>query len=441
MQKRFLPLAVWLAVATAAATAGCPPSPPPPSAGDDGKAGSSAGPAGSAAVKPSPSPVVAPAAPDLSAAPGARDLGKPAEGADLGAGPGHSLFVRSSRCGECHEKMRIDWNESLHARASRGKVYRKSLDAVGDNAALRALCQSCHLPSASYGQLDDQPGRPSEGVSCDGCHTINKVTVGKTDAVMSFDPSSGKKYGPIVGASGHYFHDMGYSVLHTKSEMCAGCHFMTAFSVGDKARNIPVVLDYADWLKLGKGKSCQDCHMPPRGTEPVARGSKPRPNVPSHGFPGAPVLGKAMQLKVLTNAKPGEVAVEIQHAAGHMVPSGFVDRRLIVRAEFFGAGDAKLHSEDQSFGVFLVDEQDKPAPFFRAARVKEDKRLLPGKPYQVSFKLPPPPATGGDAGVQRVTFTILAAPTAPELAAVYGEPELTVIKSASHSPVPRTGGK
>ena len=182
--------------------------------------------------------------------------------------------------------------------------------------------------------------------------------------------------------------------------------------------------------------------MPPRGTEPVARGSKPRPNVPSHGFPGAPVLGKAMQLKVLPNAKPGEIAVEIQHAAGHMVPSGFVDRRLIVRAEFFGAGDAKLHSEDQAFGVFLVDDQGKPAPFFRATKVKEDKRLLPGKPYQVSFKLPPAsPTASGDAGAQRVTFTLLAAPTAPELAAVYGEPELTVIKSASHSPVPRTGGK
>ena len=25
---------------------------------------------------------------------------------------------------------------------------------------------------------------------------------------MTFDPSSGKKYGPILGASGHYFHDM-----------------------------------------------------------------------------------------------------------------------------------------------------------------------------------------------------------------------------------------
>ena len=90
--------------------------------------------------------------------------------------------------------MRTDWSGSAHSRASHSPAYRKSLAAAGE---LAALCQSCHLPSLAYGQPDEQAGRPSEGVSCDGCHTLSAVTVAKTQATMKFDPSSGSKYGPI----------------------------------------------------------------------------------------------------------------------------------------------------------------------------------------------------------------------------------------------------
>lgn len=379
------------------------------------------------------------------------------------AGHAHALFVRSSRCGECHEKMRLDWVDSGHAKASRSKAYRRSLAAAGD--AMRGLCQTCHLPSVAYGQPDEEPNRPSEGVSCDGCHTLSAVQVGKTRAAMTFDPASGKKYGPILGASGHYFHDMAYSVLHTKSEFCAGCHHMTTFAAtpGGKEVAIPVASTYADWLRFGKKKPCQDCHMPSRGTEPVARGSKPRPNVPQHLFPGATVLGKNMKFEVSKTAKPGEVAVELSHNAGHMVPSSYVDRRLLVRAEFFAASGARVAVEDHAYGIFLVDDSGQPAPFWRATRIKEDKRLEPGKVYVDSFHVPtvgpaPAPAPGAPAApatapgkppaaqpvsepVVRVAFSLIVAPTAPELGGVYGEPELAVIKSTTYSLPAHVGGR
>lgn len=357
------------------------------------------------------------------------------------AAPKASLFVRSSRCGECHEKFRIEWSDSPHARASRTTAYRKVFESA--TAAQRTLCQRCHLPSFAYGQPDEEPSRPSEGVSCDGCHTLSQVQVQGGQATMKFDPASGSKYGPIVGASGHYFHDMAYSALHTKSEFCAGCHHATEFVVGTEKRAIPIVTDYSDWQKYGKGKACQDCHMPSRGSEPVARGSKPRPNVPSHAFPGAVGLGKLIRLEVAGSAKPGEIGVELAHTAGHMLPSGYVDRRLILRVEWFAATGTKLASEDRSFGIKLVDAAGKPAPFYLAVRVQEDHRLIPGKTYTESFVIPtaatvPAVAT---APVARVTLSLLAAPTAPELSAVYGEPTLALIKSTSH-PVPmRPGGK
>lgn len=398
-------------------------------------------------VKPVPIPT---AAPDLAAPSGAptpaSDLSAAAPAPEPGGGEAkehHSLFVRSSRCGECHEKMRTDWSGSAHSRASHSPAYRKSLAAAGE--ALSALCQSCHLPSLAYGQPDEQAGRPSEGVSCDGCHTLSAVTVAQSGATMKFDPQSGSKYGPIPGATGHYFHDMAYSVLHTKSEVCAGCHHLTSFKLGDKTLDIPVVSDYSDAKLYGKGKACQDCHMPSRGTEPVAKGAKPRPNVPAHLFPGAAVFGKQMRFEPLQKNKPGEIGVETQHTAGHALPSGYVDRRLIVRAEFVTATGVKIATVDHAYGIKLVDAAGQPAPFFRAARIGEDHRMLPGKLYIDSFPIPtapPPGAAPAAAGPPaRVNFSLLAAPTAPELSAVYGEPELTVLKSTSLTLPARSGGR
>ncbi len=351
-----------------------------------------------------------------------------------------SLFVRSGRCAECHETMRSEWASSAHARASHSPAYRKSLAATP--AELQGLCISCHLPSFAAGQPSDEPGRPSEGVSCDGCHTISAVQVQKTAAAMTFDPSSGKKYGPIPGASGHYFHDMAYSQLHQRSEFCAGCHHLTAFKVAGSERAIPVVTDFSDWQRLGCKKSCQDCHMPSRGSAAVARGSQPRPNVPAHSFPGAAALAKLLKFELVARNKPGEIAVEISHSAGHMLPSGFVDRRLLVRAEWLGADGSKLGTEDRVYGIMLSDDAGQSVPFFHATRIKQDRRMAPGKSYIESFRIPPAPASpAAPAGPVKLTLSLIAAPTAPDLSAVYGEPELTVLRSTSANVPLRAGGK
>lgn len=367
------------------------------------------------------------------------------------ATPGKAaLFVRSSRCGECHEKFRNEWTGSAHSRANRTPAYRKVMGTA--SPALRQLCQSCHLPSMAYGQPDDEPNRPSEGVSCDGCHTIKQVAVTPAGSTIQFDPASGAKYGPIVGASGHYFHDMAYSVLHTKSELCASCHHRMEFQLGGEKRAIPIVLSYSDWQKFGKGKQCQDCHMPSRGTEEVARGSKPRPNVPSHAFGGALAWGKLIRLELGGNAKPGEINVEIQHNAGHALPSGYVDRRMLLRVEFFAANGTKIATEERSYGMKLVDAAGQPAPFFQAVRIAEDRRLVPGRMHIETFKLPaaasaPAATPGAGAGLapvavapSKVTLSLVAAGTAPELRAVYGEPALVVIKTTSHPLPVRIGG-
>lgn len=184
--------------------------------------------------------------------------------------------------------------------------------------------------------------------------------------------------------------------------------------------------------------------MPSRGTEPVAKGAKPRSNVPAHIFADTARLGTQIRFEPLPKSKPGEITVALQHSAGHMLPSGFVERRIIVRAEFFDHGGAKVATLDRSYGIKLVDSAGQPAPFFRAARVAEDRRMAPGRQYTESFAVPAAPALPSPAApsaATRVTLSLLAAPTAPELSAVYGEPELTVLKSTSLTLPSRPGGR
>lgn len=341
------------------------------------------------------------------------------------------LFARARRCGECHEKMRNEWQVSAHARSTHSVAYVRAILSLP--LPVRGECAACHLPGLPYGQDADAPGRRSEGVSCDGCHTVSAVTVDEVRARPTYSPDNGKRYGPILGASGHYFHDMAYSELHKKSEICAGCHHLMAFTFGGETRNIPVVTDYAGWKRYGHDRSCQDCHMPSDGPAPVARGSRARPDVPSHSFAGAATLGKQFRLEVSVDPREGQLTVEMAHAAGHLVPSGYVDRRLIVRATFYDQAGGIISYQDHAYGVFLEDDQGRPAPFFRATRVKEDRRMLPGRTYSALFKIPDSGDKASGQVASRVIVAILAARTAPELSAVYGEPDLLVLKSAAHS--------
>lgn len=428
--------ALLVSVAAAALLLGCDdPAPPPPS----GKAAVQDQSQSGRAAATGPITPIAPA--DRSPPAAAPDSGAVVAAPPPAVSPVKvpSLFVRSGRCAECHETMRGEWASSAHARASHSAAYRKSLAAAP--AELVGQCQSCHLPSLAAGQPSEEPGRPSEGVSCDGCHTISAVQVQKTAAAMTFDPSSGKKYGPIPGASGHYFHDMAFSQLHQRSEFCAGCHHLTTLKVAGSERQIPVVTDFSDWQRSGCKKSCQDCHMPSRGSAAVARGSQPRPNVPSHAFPGAAALGKLVKFELAARNKPGEIAVEISHSAGHMLPSGFVDRRLLVRAEWLGEGGSKLGTEDRVYGIMLSDDAGQPVPFYAATRIKQDRRMAPGKSYIESFRIPPATPGSPAAGPVKLTLSLIAAPTAPDLSAVYGEPELTVLRSTSANVPLRAGGK
>lgn len=67
--------------------------------------------------------------------------------------------------------------------------------------------------------------------------------------------------------------------------------------------------------------------------------------------------------------------------------------------------------------------------------------MAPGKSYIESFRIPPATPGSPAAGPVKLTLSLIAAPTAPDLSAVYGEPELTVLRSTSANVPLRAGGK
>ena len=46
------------------------------------------------------------------------------------------------------------------------------------------------------------------------------------------------------------------------------------YGIDMRERPIPVVTDFSDWQRIGCKKACQDCHMPSRGSVPVASPAK-----------------------------------------------------------------------------------------------------------------------------------------------------------------------
>jgi hypothetical protein len=134
-----------------------------------------------------------------------------------------------------------------------------------------------------------------------------------------------------------------YSGIQKSSQFCAPCHFGVFYKT--------VVYDsFGEWLRSpysrdGKGKTCQDCHMPRTGAEvfahPEKGGRKRSPNtIVSHRMPGArdlDLLRNAVSLTLEVEQVSEGIRVRtkvVNDKTGHHVPTDSPLRHLmlIVRA-------------------------------------------------------------------------------------------------------------
>src|SRR5262249_37185986 len=134
-----------------------------------------------------------------------------------------------------------------------------------------------------------------------------------------------------------------YSPLYRDSRYCATCHEGTVFGV-------PVYTTYSEWLDSParrEGKQCQSFHMAPTGgmtnMAPGKGGLERDPaTLGNHRFfmgSQGDMLRRCLRLDVRLHPNGrAEVAVQAD-AVGHRVPTGFIDRNLILVLEAFDSKD------------------------------------------------------------------------------------------------------
>jgi hypothetical protein len=350
-------------------------------------------------------------------------------------------------CINCHRAMYREWQASAHARSATNVHFLNLYDGtdvhgrpgVGwnlrrDNRDGAAVCSACHAPSVSaeqpaLGDIRRAQGVDRRGVHCDFCHKISAAGTdvrGLTFGRFGYQfvrPAKGQLFfGPLadVERPGESF---SFSPLYRRSRYCASCHEGVVFGV-------PVYTTYSEWLASParrQGKQCQDCHMAPTGRmtniAPSKGGIERDPGtLASHRFPGGgpEMLRRCLSVEVGWFPRPGGVVARVEvkaNSVGHRVPTGFIDRNLVLAVEAFDRAGNRVPLRSgptvpDLAGLRLKGKPGKlfakrltgrggpgPVPFWRPHDRLVDTRLFPGRPDRTDFLFP--------RGAERVRVQLL----------------------------------
>ncbi len=217
-------------------------------------------------------------------------------------------------------------------------------------------CSACHVPLLAFSTLDlrdpnQAKGVAQEGITCDFCHKIWNVNLGKdgkpsphlpgVQSLVFLRPELEEQVflGPLDDTPGDDIH----SPLQNKSQFCAACHIGTFWGVN-------VYDSFGEWLNSPynnseTGKTCQDCHMPHTG---VAQFVQLPPDITqyvpqrdpqtifSHLMPGAAdarLLQEAAELQVETQWQTDNLHISVRvtnTGAGHDIPTDNPLRNMIL---------------------------------------------------------------------------------------------------------------
>jgi nitrate/TMAO reductase-like tetraheme cytochrome c subunit len=338
-------------------------------------------------------------------------------------------------CANCHEEIYREWSASAHARSPTGKHFLNLYDGsdwhgrpdagwslLRDNPEGAGVCNSCHAPTmpfdtAAYFDLRNAKGVAAEGVHCDYCHKVQGIGDGPFGIshgrfnLRLLRPAEGQVFfGPLDDVDRG---DDSFSPLYRDSRYCASCHEGTVFGVA-------VYTTYSEWLASPArraGKQCQTCHMAPTGRmtnfAPGHGGIERDPTTLGNHrfFTGGleEMLRGAVTLSAATRRDGGVVRAEVEvraDGAGHRLPTGFIDRHLLLVGEGLGADGRPLPLQDgpvlsavagrelagrpgKLYAKLLKDfDGQAPAPFWKADPDAADTRLTPGEPDRVTFTFP-----------------------------------------------------
>jgi len=223
-------------------------------------------------------------------------------------------------------------------------------------AGVKAGCNGCHSPVAFLAG-DIPPPRPAAGtraneaISCDLCHSIAGFE-GDVPFNFNYVIKAGDAVQGARGGTESPGHGIEVNPFLATAEMCGTCHNeKDPFGIWVKATH----LEWKESAWAKGGIVCQDCHMT-RAAGNVAPDIDGRdlPDVRQHLFHGAHDPGKlagAVEVRIHPSeltVEPGRTvtltAIVINAKAGHMIPSGSVEERVVwLHVEATDASGRKHH--------------------------------------------------------------------------------------------------
>jgi hypothetical protein len=309
----------------------------------------------------------------------------PAQAAEVKGNP----YTSAKVCAACHEDIYRMWSRSLHATSLTDPVFDVAYMQVlkAGNAKLREACLRCHAPTTRVSRdfaLRQEVTR--EGVTCDFCHTISTVNMANRPEPYTMRPGA-VKFGPL-GDTTSPKHLTTFSPVHETSELCGGCHELTA------KNGTAIMGTYSEWKEspyAAKGVQCQDCHMPTvKDATTVKAGVKASTKrVNKHDLQGGhsvEQLQRAAKVEILEVTK-GSDAVRLRVrvtnvGSGHKMPTGIPSRKVLLIGRLKDARGAILREATIRYQKILADAQGKPLEtdadiFLRPSTVLTDNRLGP----------------------------------------------------------------
>lgn len=336
-------------------------------------------------------------------------------------------------CGNCHREIYEQWVRGGHAQSATNSRF---LDLYAGTAAGAdvphgwslieeypegaGVCNACHAPAASIDELGIADIRSIDGVAragvhCDYCHKVQSVSLealglthGRFGTSLLRPRHEQLFFGPLDDVDRG---DDSYLPMQSESQFCAVCHEGVVFGV-------PVYTTYSEWLlspAAAAGVSCQGCHMKPNGRMTnIARhagGIERDPStLSSHELLQGgrnQLLRDAIDVVASCADEDGRRRLSVSivaHDVGHRIPTGFVDRHLILAVD---VRDNHGHSVDADgeqlssaagdlagrpgvlFAKRLSDDEGlSPVPFWRAGTSIDDNRLEPDVPSVHDWQLP-----------------------------------------------------
>ncbi len=259
----------------------------------------------------------------------------------------YDRFESDDVCAECHVDLAAQYARSLMSQSfthawDEAEYFRLALPharKLAKVAGIEAGCNGCHAPLAFLAG-DIPPQRPAagtranEGVSCDLCHSITGFD-GDLPFNFNYVLDAGEtEQGTRPGLeSGH--HGIAVNDFLQTAEFCGICHNeQDPYGQWVKATH----LEWRDGPYGKAGITCQQCHMPAADT-PLAEDGDVRPGARQHTFHGVHSDAKlAGAVEILLHpaqrkvARGGTVRIDatvMNAKAGHMIPSGSVEERVV----------------------------------------------------------------------------------------------------------------